>query len=124
MVSALANISARIFLSEFLSFSVAVIIAYFIGMSCAYFLNRKFVFVGGVTASSAEFLRFAAVNVAALAQVWLVSVALAEYIFPALNFRWHSETIAHTIGVGSPIITSFFAYKLFVFRVNGIAHRQ
>jgi putative flippase GtrA len=87
----------------------------------AYVLNRKFVFSAAAKPSACEFLRFAAVNIVALMQVWLVSVGLAEYMFPYVGFHWHAETVAHTIGVGSPIVTSFFAYKLFVFRMNSVA---
>lgn len=124
LIAGAVNVLARILISTKLSYPVAVALAFPCGLVVAYVLNRQFVFSAAAKPSGAEFLRFAVVNVAALAQVWVVSVVLAEYVFPALNFHWHAETIAHTIGVGSPIITSFFAYKLFVFRVNEVASRQ
>ena len=47
--------------------------------------------------------------------VWLVSVGLAHYLFPALGFTWHDETIAHAIGVAIPIFTSYLGHKHFSF---------
>ena len=86
LVAGAVNVFVRVILSTTLSYSVAVALAFPCGLIVAYVLNREFVFMGTASASNSEFIRFAGVNVVALAQVWLVSVTLAEYIFPALNF--------------------------------------
>jgi putative flippase GtrA len=65
---------------------------------------------------SGEYARFALVNAVAFAQVWLVSVGLARLVFPAIDFTWQAETVAHVIGVVSPIVTSYIGHKHFSFR--------
>lgn len=118
-IAALANIGARALLSLILPFEVAVVVAYLIGMIVAYLLMRAFVFARSGASPQREFIRFSIVNLVALAQVWLVSVALASWLFPAIGFVWHAELIAHTIGVLSPVATSYFGHKLFSFRPAG-----
>jgi putative flippase GtrA len=56
------------------------------------------------------------VNLLALVQVWLISVGLVRLVFPAIGFIWQAETMAHAIGVVSPVITSYFAHKYYSFR--------
>jgi putative flippase GtrA len=60
-------------------------------------------------------MRFALVNIAAIAQVWIVSVGLARFVFPAAGFTWHAETVAHVIGVAVPVFTSYVGHKRFSF---------
>lgn len=110
------NIGARVLLSLVMPFEVAVVIAYLCGMTTAYILARRFVFARSGQSMRSEFLRFTAVNGISLAQVWLISVGLANWFFPLIGFIWHAEFIAHAIGVVSPVLTSYFLHKLFTFR--------
>lgn len=109
------NIAARILFNAFVSFEAAVVLAYLVGLTVAFVLNRNYVFSESAGHLSAQYLKFTLVNALALAQVWLISVGLAKMVFPSIGFTWHSDTIAHVIGVASPIVTSFLAYKYFVF---------
>ena len=52
---------------------------------------------------------------AAVAQVWIVSVGLTRFIFPAIGLAWHAETVAHVIGVAVPVFTSYLGHKHFSF---------
>jgi putative flippase GtrA len=115
-IAAGVNIFARILLSNIFSFETAVAVAYLFGMSTAYLLARCFVFERSDRTVTAEYLRFAAVNAVAIVQVWLVSVGLANKIFPAVNLDFHPELLAHIIGVTSTAVTSYFGHKLFTFR--------
>ena len=114
--AAIVNIGSRWLMSGFLRFDVAVVIAYLIGMTTAYLLNRQFVFEKSGRVVHNEATRFAIVNLVSLAQVWLVSVSLAQWFFPRIGFMWHAELIAHVIAVASPILTSYYAHKYFTFR--------
>ena len=62
-----------------------------------------------------EFGRFALVNALAFVQVWLVSVGLARLVFPALGFTRHADTVAHVLGVASPVAVSYLLHKRFSF---------
>lgn len=109
------NIVARILFSLVIPYEIAIVLAFPIALTVAFLLNRAYVFrTGGNRA--AQFGRFTIVNLAALAQVWLVSVSLARFVFPAFGGVWHGDILAHTIGVISPIATSYFAHKRFTFR--------
>lgn len=113
--AAACNILARWFLSSFMSFEVSVVIAYLIGMTVAFVLNRRFVFGKSERHVRSEAARFTLVNLLALMQVWVVSVALANWIFPAIGLVWQPELIAHVVGVISPIGTSFLGHKKYTF---------
>ncbi len=110
------NLAARALLSQLMSYEWAVILAFPIALTCAFVMNRSYVFNVTSGAPLQQYLKFALVNLLALAQVWLVSVLFMRLIFPSIGFYWNPALISHAIGVASPILTSFFAYKYFVFR--------
>jgi len=114
-IAALVNIFARLGLSQVTPYSVAIVIAYLIGMTVAYLLMKTFVFENSRKSIANEYIRFGLVNLVALVQVWLVSMVLVRWVFPALNFNWNSETVAHILGVASPVATSYTAHKYFTF---------
>jgi putative flippase GtrA len=115
-IAAFANIISRIALSSILSYEVSIVLAYLVGMTTAFMLAKNYVFEKSGRPISSEYVRFSLVNVAALAQVWSVSMALVHLVFPYLAFSWHAETVAHVIGVLSPIATSYYGHKRFSFR--------
>jgi len=113
--AALVNILSRIAFNWIMPFEVAIVAAYLCGMTAAYLLNKRFVFEASGSAVTSEYLRFALVNLLAVAQVWLVSVGLARFVFPATGFTWHPETVAHIIGVIVPVFTSYLGHLHFSF---------
>lgn len=110
------NFFSRIFLSSWLRYSLAIIIAYILGMTTAFLLNKLFVFRKADNALHSQIFWFSVVNVVALLQTLAISLLLADYIFPRLQFYWHPETVAHAIGVAFPVITSFIGHKKLSFR--------
>ena len=115
-IAAAANIASRWVFSLALVYEFAVACAYLVGMTTAFVLNRAYVFDRPENGVAGQFVRFAAVNALAFAQVWGVSVGLDRLVFPAIGWTWHAETVAHTIGVLSPIATSYLGHKHFSFR--------
>jgi putative flippase GtrA len=113
--AALVNILSRVALNWIMPYEVAIVVAYLCGMTTAYLLNRHFVFEASGRAVASEYMRFALVNLAAIVQVWVVSVGLARLVFPAVGFAWHAETVAHVIGVAVPVFTSYLGHKHFSF---------
>ena len=109
------NLASRYFINLFISFEMAVVVAYLIGMTTAYLLARQFVFETSGRSFSSEFYRFAFVNLFALIFVWGISVGLVRIVFPAMSFSWHADDIAHLIGVLAPAITSYFGHRLYTF---------
>lgn len=114
-VAAAVNILSRLGISKFTNYSIAIITAYFIGMTTAYVLMKIFVFEKSGRSVQNEYIRFGLVNLVALVQVWVISMILARYLFPAMGFDFYAETVAHIIGVLSPIATSYAMHKYFTF---------
>lgn len=114
-IAAVVNLISRYFLNFVMPFGWAVVVAYLLGMIIAYVLGRIFVFERSGRAVADEFWRFTLVNVVAALQVWLISVGLAEYVFPALGLKWHPLEIAHFIGVVVPVFTSYLGHRHFSF---------
>ena len=117
--AALVNILSRIAFNWLMPYEVAIVVAYLCGMTTAYLLNKRFVFASSGRGVASEYTRFALVNLAAVAQVWIVSVGLARLVFPAIGFIWHAETVAHVIGVTIPVFTSYLGHKHFSFAAKG-----
>jgi putative flippase GtrA len=120
-IAAAVNLACRYALNRYMSFEIAVALAYLIGMTTAYALARRFVFSASDRSVASEFRRFTLVNAVSLVLVWLVSVGLARFVFPAIGFAWHAEDISHLIGVAVPAITSFFGHRLYTFERH-VAH--
>jgi putative flippase GtrA len=115
-VAAIANIGARALLADYMPFEYGVALAFLIGVSVAFTGNRTWVFTQSSTDWRVAYRRFFLVNVIALVQVWLVSVALYRLVFPLVGFTWHDELVAHVIGVLSPVVTSYYAHKHYSFK--------
>ena len=115
-VAALVNLASRYLLNFYMDFEIAVALAYLVGMLTAYALARLFVFSASGRGVRSELARFAIVNAVALVQVWVISVGLANLVFPAIGFTWHANDIAHFIGVISPVVTSYLGHRHYSFR--------
>ncbi len=116
--SAGVNFLSRIGFSEFFSYRIAILLAYIVGMLTAFVLSKKYVFDKSGKHYLHELKDFTIVNIAAVIQVWLISVGLAEYFFPYIQFDYYAEEVAHLIGLGIPVISSYFGHKYFSFRKN------
>jgi len=115
-LAAFVNFVSRILLNTTYSFRVSVVLAYIIGMITAFILSKYIVFSPSGNHPLKEFIYFSLVNIVAIIQVWIISVALAENLFPAINFSFFADEIAHFIGISFPILTSYFGHKYFSFR--------
>ncbi|MEL6217775.1 MAG: GtrA family protein [Pseudomonadota bacterium] len=115
IIAGIVNLLARMLFDLAVSFELAVALAFPFGLTCAFLLNRAYVFEAGSEDARRQYAKFALVNLGALALVWSVSVGLYAVVFPAIGFTWNAEIIAHAIGVGSPVVLSFVAYRFFVF---------
>jgi putative flippase GtrA len=114
-VAAAVNVVARVALSEHVGYRWAVALAYLCGMATAFTLNKLLVFEKSGMPVHRELTWFCVVNVFAAAQVWFVSIALAEYLFPAMHFASRPELVAHIIGVSSVAVTSYLGHKYLSF---------
>lgn len=115
-IAALANFGSRIAFSLVLPYPAAIVLAYLVGMTTAFVLNRAFVFTGARNPVGQQAWRFVLVNLAAVAQTLAISLLLARWALPALGVAQHAETIAHAVGVLVPVFTSYLGHRHWSFR--------
>ncbi len=115
-LAALVNFTSRIWLNRFFDYPVAIILAYIIGMITAFILARLFVFKASEQALRHSILYFILVNLVAVLQTWIISVGLAYYVLPYLGVKLFVPEIAHAIGIGVPVFTSYFGHKRWSFK--------
>jgi putative flippase GtrA len=116
--AALANFASRIGLSELMPYIPSIILAYCIGMATAFVLNRLFVFKDSRNHLRHQAMWFVLVNLAAVVQTVVISVLLVRWLFPAIGWTFHPQTVAHAVGVAIPVVTSYLGHKHLSFR-NG-----
>lgn len=121
-VAALVNLVSRYLLNFIVSFEVAVVLAYIVGMVIAFFLFQRMLF-GSQGANPQRVVRFILVNILGAALAWLVSTVMARMVLPAAGWTWHPFEVAHFCGVATPAITSYFLHKYYTFADTASARR-
>lgn len=115
-VAAAANFGARVLFSLWVSYAVAVVLAFFVGLTAAFVLNRRFVFRESTNQLHLQASWFVAINLFALAQTLFVSLLLAEIVLPYMGLNWHNKEVAHAVGIAAPLFTSYLGHKHLTFR--------
>jgi putative flippase GtrA len=113
--AALLHWLSRVVLSNWVSFSWAVFLAYIIGMIIAFLLNSFFVFPGSTKSRSKQARDFVIINICFLPVVWFAALLLNQG-FQSLGMVQYTEEIAHGIAVGLPMFATFLIYKFFAFK--------
>ena len=115
LAAAAVNFFARLLLDPYIGYNKAIVVSYLIGTVFAFFLYQQEVFGKGERPFWQEAGLFAFVTFAAIAQTLIVSVLLADHVFPAISWNWHSKEVAHFIGMGVPMFSSFLGHKYLTF---------
>lgn len=109
------NLSARALFSMFVSYEVAIVFAYFVGMATAWTLMRVLVFKTTNERADGEILRFFVVNMIGLLQVSVVSSVLVDQVDLIVNNIKISEAVAHLLGLISIVFTSYLLHSKFTY---------
>jgi putative flippase GtrA len=115
-VAAADNVGCRFVFSHWISYSAAIVLAWVVGVCSGFLLTWLFVFPGSRHSAVKSATIFVIVNLFALLQTWVATLTFAYYLLPALGIDWHAHDIAHLVGVGIPVFTSYFAHKTWSFR--------
>jgi putative flippase GtrA len=119
--AALMNFLSRIVFNLVMSYPAAIFMAFWVGLTTGFTLNRQFVFPESVTGNTRkQFFYFLAVNLFALLQTMLVSLFLAWYLLPAVGVTVWSREIAHFAGISFPMFVSFLGHKYFSFKTRDV----
>lgn len=117
-IAALVNFVSRIAFSEVFSYEVAIVLAFPCGLTTAFVLNRAFVFPEGNDDLHKQVGWFVAINLLAVLQTLVISLLLAKIAFPAIGFTFHPESVAHAVGIITPIFSSYIGHKKLTFRTK------
>lgn len=119
-VNWLARIALSAAFAPALSFEVAVLIAYAIGMTSGFLLYRAYVFPDAGLPMAVQVRRFIAVNLVSAAEVWLIAVVLLRVAVPAAGIGTEytavAEALAHGIAIAAGAATSYVGHKFLTFR--------
>lgn len=114
--AAVLHWTSRIILNFFMPYAAALVVAYAIGITIAYLLNMRFVFIHATRPVSEQVRYFVLVNLIAFPFVWGTAYALAEVVFPHFGFTFHPRSVAHAIAICIPVVVNFLAHKYITFR--------
>lgn len=114
ITAALMNWVARFVFSLWISFPLAVLSAYGIGMASAFELNRRFVFPVSPKPIHRQMQVFVLTNLAFLPVVWVASIFL-NTLMNNYGFTRNTEEIAHGIALAIPMLITFLVYKFIAF---------
>ena len=115
-IAALANIGSRFLLNLVMPYRPAIVLAYLAGMTTAFFLFKFLVFQARSSRrTKREVMFFIGINMLALVQTYLISIALAEYFFPFCGWTFFPRDFAHIVGVIVPVFTSYIGHKYLTF---------
>lgn len=107
---------SRFLFSQFMAFGWAVALAYLVGLSTAFVLNKLFVFGASDRTVGQEMAYFALVNAVSFPIVWVVSIVLGVHLLPNFMSSSLAEAVGNGIGILSPVGVSFVLHKFFTFR--------
>ncbi len=121
-LAALLHWLARILLSVWLPFSVALIIAYGVGMAVAFLLNSFYVFPNSEKSRRSQIRDFILVNLAFFPVVWLTSIQINHWL-KAYGVVLYTEEIAHALAISVPMLVTFLIYKFVAFKEKDYEYR-
>lgn len=113
--AALLHWLSRMVFSEWFSFAVAVLLAYGVGMACAFALNFFFVFPRSTQPIRQQIRGFVLVNLLFMPIVWLASMHIRRAL-NRIGDGSHIDAIAHGLAIMLPTFVTFLIYKYITFR--------
>lgn len=114
VTAALANWCTRYALSQELNYSLSVLLAYLVGISVAFLLNRRFVFPGSPRPIAAQAREFLLINVAFMPVVWVSALGF-RYVLRHMELESIADGLAHALSLAVPAFGTFLLYKFFTF---------
>ena len=114
-IALVANWCARIILNHFMSYELAMVLAYSVGMATAFVLNASFVFASDASTRHREMGRFVIVNLLMFPLVFATSWVLSEKVFSIWLEPAPARAVGYGIAIILPVFISFVAHKFFTF---------
>jgi len=117
VTSAGLNWSSRYVMASWIPFSLAVPLAYCVGMATAFALNKIFVFPKSDIPVEVQVRRFVIINLSFLPVVWAGSLIFSTAL-KAMGIKEYSDEIGHAASLALPMLATFLLYKFVAFKVR------
>jgi putative flippase GtrA len=114
--AAAANFGSRFLFSLWFRYEWAVVLAFLVGLTVGFLLMRSYVFNASGKPPVRQVAIYVIVNLFALLQTLLVSIALDRWLLPSMGVVSQAQALAHLIGVLAPTITSYFGHQMITFK--------
>ena len=116
--AAVVNFSSRIFLGEFMSYTLSIIVAYIVGMIVSFSLCRLFLFQESNNKKSSEILYFTVINIVSVILTVCISLFMFHIGLLMMRDLFLREEVAHGIGLCAPAFLSYLGHKYITFRTD------
>jgi len=107
---------SRFVFNAFMSYGWAIVLAYAIGMSVAFVLNKIYVFPFSERSLNFEILFFFLVNIAAFPLVWAAAYVIGEWVLASHLQPQFARALAHGFAITLPVFANYALHKLITFR--------
>jgi putative flippase GtrA len=114
--AAAANFGSRFLFSQWVRYEWAIVLAFLVGLTLGFSLMRGYVFSASGKPIVPQLVMYLTVNLLALLQTMLVSVALDRWVLRSLGSVSVAQALAHLVGVLVPMVTSYFAHRSATFK--------
>ena len=117
VTAASVNWISRYLMATWISFSPAVPLAYCVGMTTAFALNKILVFPKSDIPVEVQVRRFIIINLSFLPVVWGCSLIFSTAL-KAMGIKEYSDEIGHAASLALPMLATFLLYKFVAFKVK------
>src|ERR1700741_2019601 len=93
-IAAAGNFGSRFLFNRWVSYELAVVLAFLVGLTLGFILMRGLVFHARDRPMGRQLGIFVVVNLLALLQTFVVSVSLAHWVLPAIGIVGRAGAIA------------------------------
>lgn len=115
-LAAAINWFARMILSLWMDFALAVVVAYVIGMLAGFLLYRRYVWTTSDRSLPAQILAFIAVNAVVAGLVLITAIGLVELGQMLVGASPVVEALAHGVAIAVGAVANFVAHREITFR--------
>jgi len=114
-LAAAANFASRIAVQPLVGFKAALVVAFFVGITVAFVLNRTFVFPASGKSLRHEMTWFLIFNLIAFPIIVGGAMLLRDHVFGRFLPEALAEAASHAVSILIPVVVNFAAHRLVTF---------
>jgi putative flippase GtrA len=102
----------------YFSYSLSVVLAFGIGVTSGFLLNRAIVFQSTKGNGTNQLASYILINLAGLPLIWWISIMLGEKLLPQFMPSETAKALGNGIGILSPVFINFILHKFITFQTS------